>query len=254
MIGTGIGLGLSGYRLASGPAFSPTLISGLELWLDSSDPSTLYQSSGGSLASADGDPVGQWRDKSGIGNHALQSDGTKKPSLKASVLNGKNAIRFDGTNDFLNGNLTSISTNSFSAFMVYRKLSPASVQVALASGNGLLQYLTLNGQVIDGYSSGDDYIYPNAHRGIKISNNQTSGFVLMEQIGGSTVSMFKNGASSSSNTVTNYSATNFYISSFTGSSNFYSGDFAEILIYSQNISSSDRQLIESYLNAKWSIY
>lgn len=253
MIGTGIGLGLSGYRLPT-IGFTPDKVSGLNLWLDASDAATLLQSSGGSAATLDGDPVGQWRDKSLNANHASQSDGTKKPSLKTAIQNGKSIVRFDGVNDFLNGNLASISTNSFSCFIVYRKSSTASLQVSLSSGNGLLQYLTINGGASDGYSSGDDYIYPNAHRGLKISNNQTSNFVLMEQIGGSTVSVFKNSSASSSNTVTSYSASNFYISSYIGSSYFFGGDFAEILIYNQNLSASDRQLIESYLNSKWSIY
>lgn len=251
MIGTGIGLGLSGFRFQS--SWDPSSISGLNLWLDASDSSTLLQSSGGSAAALDGDPVGQWRDKSSLGNHAGQTDGTKKPNLKTGIQNGKNVIRFDGVNDFLNGNLTSISTSSFSSFMVYRKSSTAE-QVSLSSGNGLLQYLAINGGASDGYSSGDDYIYTNANRGLKILNNQTSNFVLMEQIGGSTVSVFKNSSASSSNTVTSYSASNFYISSYIGSSYFFGGDFAEILIYNQNLSASDRQLIESYLNSKWSIY
>ena len=56
MIGTGIGLGLSGYRMAAA-SFNPSKISGLQLWLDAADSSTILQSSGGSAASADGDEI-----------------------------------------------------------------------------------------------------------------------------------------------------------------------------------------------------
>ena len=101
MIGTGIGLGLSGYTLSRN-AFKPDMVSGLQLWLDAADSTTLYQSAGGALATADGDPVGQWQDKSGNSRHAGQTDGTKKPSLKTLVQNGKNAILNDGVNDILN--------------------------------------------------------------------------------------------------------------------------------------------------------
>ena len=119
------------------PAFTPTSISGLQLWLDASDSSTLYQNSNGTTAAtADGDPVGYWADKSGNGRHATQSDGTKKAALKVSNQNGRNVNYFDGVNDNL-GFSFPISygyvwvvykftgvTNSASAALINRSLGP----------------------------------------------------------------------------------------------------------------------------------
>jgi hypothetical protein len=100
MIGTGIGLGLSGYRLPA-LAFSPANVSGLKLWLDAADSSTMLQSSGGAAVSSNGDPVGVWLDKSGNPYHATQSDGTRKPSFRTNVKNSRSVLRFDGSNDSL---------------------------------------------------------------------------------------------------------------------------------------------------------
>ena len=61
----------------------PTDIAGLQLWLDASDSTTLFTDSAGTtLATADGDPIGCWKDKSGNGNNVIQSDVSLKPSLK----------------------------------------------------------------------------------------------------------------------------------------------------------------------------
>lgn len=74
--------------------FSPLHISGLRLWLDASRITGL----------ADGDPVGQWNDLSGNGNHATQTTAAKKPLYKTGILNGKPVVRFDGTDDLLLAN------------------------------------------------------------------------------------------------------------------------------------------------------
>ena len=78
------------------PKGLPLSIPGLQLWLDASDSSTLFQNSDGTtVATADGDPVGRWADKSGNGRHATQTDGTKKPFKKLAVKNSRDVIRWD---------------------------------------------------------------------------------------------------------------------------------------------------------------
>ena len=47
--------------------------------------------------------VGYWRDKSGTEHHAkvYQSNNSYKPSYKATGMNGKPTIQFDGSNDYM---------------------------------------------------------------------------------------------------------------------------------------------------------
>ena len=68
-------------------AFSPTDISGLELWLDAADSSTITTTSVGR--------VSQWSDKSGKDKHATQATDNIRPLFVPSVTNGLPGIRFD---------------------------------------------------------------------------------------------------------------------------------------------------------------
>jgi len=87
---------------ASG-GFDPTSISGCICNLDASVPSSLWQSSDGTIAAAaQDDPVGYWGDLSGSGSHARQTVATgSRPFLKLSDQNGRPGLFFDGSNDFL---------------------------------------------------------------------------------------------------------------------------------------------------------
>ena len=83
-------------------AFLPTDISGLLVWFDFSDISTLFQDSLKTTpVTADGDEIGAAEDKSGNGRDALQPTATKLPLFKTAIQNGLSIARFDGTNDFL---------------------------------------------------------------------------------------------------------------------------------------------------------
>ena len=76
----------------------PLTISGLQLWLDAADSSTLFDATaGGNLVTTDGAAVARWADKSGNNRHATQSTSNARPSL--SVSNGR-SLSFI-TNDFL---------------------------------------------------------------------------------------------------------------------------------------------------------
>jgi hypothetical protein len=69
-------------------AFSPTM------WLDSSDPNTLFDATvGGNLVAGDG-LVARWADKSGNLNHATQSVIDRRPTRKISHVNSKDAVLF----------------------------------------------------------------------------------------------------------------------------------------------------------------
>jgi len=69
----------------------PNAISNMILWLDADDGSTISIGVG----------VSQWDDKSGQGNHVTQATGTLQPTVVTSVINGSDAIRFDGVDDYL---------------------------------------------------------------------------------------------------------------------------------------------------------
>lgn len=80
----------------------PLTISGLQLWLDASDTSTLYDATaGGNLVTTDGSAVARWQDKSGNNRHAIQATVNNRPTRNGSALffNGSTSF-FDSINNF----------------------------------------------------------------------------------------------------------------------------------------------------------
>ena len=75
---------------------APPVSDGLLLWLDATDPATLFQDAGLTTLAAPGTPVGGWFDKSGNDFHATQSDPFLLPVWDATAMNGHPALRFSG--------------------------------------------------------------------------------------------------------------------------------------------------------------
>ena len=79
-------------RRRGGPPFnSPPDIAGLKLWLDASVGTGV----------ASGEPVAQWDDQSGLGNHATQAEPTMQATLQTGVINGRPVLRFDSDDGYI---------------------------------------------------------------------------------------------------------------------------------------------------------
>lgn len=111
--------------------FYPNNLSGLALWLKA-DVGT-YQSSGGSTATADGDPIGEWQDQSGSGNHAAQSSAGAKPTLK--IVSGVRLVRFDGSDRLAT---PSFLLSATTVFAVMKAAGHASVAILMEHGANAL--------------------------------------------------------------------------------------------------------------------
>ena len=85
------------------PAFSPTDIADLALWIDASDASTI---------TLDGsNNVEQWDDKSGNGRNLVQATVSLRPGYLASGINGLPAVVGDGIDDVMTWTQFSSGTN-----------------------------------------------------------------------------------------------------------------------------------------------
>ena len=101
-------------------SFAPPTFEGFSplLWLDANDPSTITGIS----------QISQWRDKSGNGFHANQSNLNYMP--KIFEQDGNSLIRFDGSNDFLNRGTLRTSVGSGEVYIVAQKKSTSSDTLA----------------------------------------------------------------------------------------------------------------------------
>jgi hypothetical protein len=225
--------------------WTPNLISGLQLWLDASDSSTLFNDTvGGSLVTADGSAVARWADKSGNNRHATQSTANSRPLLKTSIKNGKNILRFDGSND----QLTSVlSVNSPMTFVIaaYPSLDSGGYRVIFNANN--------NNSMSIGYDpSSRAWLYTST--GFLNARTKPTNFELY-------VGIF-NGVNSrliiNNNFDNSGSTTSLNINSIALATNsvgrWYKNDFAEVLIYNSVLSNSDINSVKTYLNNKWAIY
>lgn len=248
MIGIGIGLGLSSYRVPIGNSqFNPTQIAGLQLWLDGSDLTTLYQSSGGSLAAADGDPVGYWLDKSGNGRHVTQSSGVNKPTVRLNVKNSLPIVRF-ASSHFLSLAST-LSLTNFSMYWVFRRSTSG---VKSVPGGMQASWVYPFNWYLDNVTYGS--FTGGAGPTLKTADTSTGYFIL---------SSSKTGTGSTAYKVKRNDEL-FYSSDVIGgqtintigraNADYTNSDFLEFLIFDTEISSGSERAVLGYLNAKWGIY
>jgi len=246
--------------------FYPSLISGLQLWLDASDPSTLYQDSAATTpAVSDGDPVGCWKDKSGNAYHVIQTDGTNKPTLRTASLNGRNVLDFDGTNDFLNGgDILDMGTNNLSYYAVCKFdtiLSDLSIVVGKSKSAGVqgrYEILKDNNYL---YSWFHDVFELNAGAEFNSTNWVVISCVITRGNGLNKIYSLSNLIASISSGPTQNSDTSFPFlvgansdnSGVPWVQNAHDGRISEILFFNRAITDSEKAKIDSYLSAKWGI-
>lgn len=103
-------------------------------WYDPSDLSTLFQDAGGTApVTADGDPVGMMLDKSGNGNHVLQSASSRRPIYRTDGTH--HWIEFDGVDDELLSGKQVVNGLDYWWGASHSCLAPNSIGAIFASSN-----------------------------------------------------------------------------------------------------------------------
>jgi hypothetical protein len=229
----------------------PFPASGLRLWLRAD-----------SLVTQTGGAVSQWNDLSPQSNHATQGTPASRPLFVPNALNGRPVIRFDGVNDWLDGNIGTQVGRDRSLFIVYRRntfLANGGIfSLRSASGNDwnstdamALTHSSTNSQGVmlaqnPLFYSGIDSV--NTYRFLSIIRNVDS---VTMRINGITQQPTQNGPSTSLNT-TGYrlGARASNGSQLSLHSNI---DIAEVLLYNRGLSNQERLAVEAYLAAKYGL-
>lgn len=279
MTGIGLGLGLAGYILPV-PGFTPKKVSGLLAWYDAANVGSVYQSAGGSLATADGDPVGQWQDLSGNGYHWAQASGTNKPAFRTNVKNGRPVIRFDGVNDYMSisgsaSAMKALHTGNSSVFVVFNCSSLAATRFLYdstnASGSNTGSYLRVNTtgafqRFVAAGAANAPVENVSASSAVVAGSWYVTAVVTMpaDATAANRDRIYKNGGTAiANNTQTqapsgSNSTADYVLGGSSPSGSFpFVGDIAELIWYSGAsgaVSDADRNQLVSYLNAKYGIY
>ena len=249
-------------------SFSPSNIAGLSLWLDATT-GLFDATSEGNPVTTDGATVARWEDQSGSGYHVTQSTSANRPVLKTGIRNSKNAIRFDGSNDALvSANIVENNLSAMTCFVV--------AYIAGFGGSNSGRYFErsslVNGRLwlVDGRDSGGSPLNSNlaffgsGGTGHQTANNSISAsnwFLSSLRWDGGT-SYLTNASQrinrsastrglSSTFGIESVANTAYVIGNRTALDRAFNGDFAELIIYNQALTTEQIDNVEGYLAAKW---
>ena len=254
--GLGLGLGLGLLQQGGAGGFNPlTSFSGLRLWVDVSDPATLYQSAGGAPATLDTDRVGRWQDKSGLGNHGVRAVAASKGTLR--IIAGVRSVRFDGVDDNLDcGPAVLGATDHATIIRAFRIVTLPGVSTFQLSGITTANGWAYTGVYRNGASSLRSYAFMGgngAAAGIDVAYAYATGTVYRQALRGVSGGLIKqsvNGVQVGTDTQTQRAATsNYYIGGFTPY--YCPWDWHEELVYNRYLSDSELAQVDAYLAAKW---
>lgn len=192
----------------------PSAITGMQLWIDATNPALLYQTSGGSLVSADGQSVDVAQDAGGLARCMRQSTSGDRPTYKTNIVNGLSVLRFDGADDFLTGSTTSapgtVSTSlacsdlvTASAGTYIVALNVASARAAQANayqndgifadqnGDNLGLSVSLSGATITFYA----YNHDGSRQNVTVTGAQSTWHIVSMRHGGGNLEIRINGGS-----------------------------------------------------------
>jgi hypothetical protein len=195
-------------------------------------------------AAAASDPVGHWGDKSGNGRHATQSTAANRPSVGSQ--GGRTAVAVDGNAKLLNLSSNMTMSGGGSLFIAVQRTADNSGGMHSLSGHPSSLHHPAGTAYYDGFASTARHSWPQPY----ITHPHIYGVV-----SGSDWSAHINGA------LVNYVASHTRGNQTAGygqviganPSTAAQGRYLEVLAYTRNLSSSERQRIERYLAGKWGI-
>lgn len=243
--------------------FAPTDITGLALWLDFSDADTLFTDAGSTKVSSDGQAIYQANDKSGAGNHAVQSSESYRPLYKVNIQNSLSATLFDNSNDYLAFPYPLGTATDFTVFLISRFTSVSNYDAITGRNQNdntwwgaWAIHLSTGGK----FYAGTDVKYRIEAPASPVVANNTFYSIRLKKSGTSAgnISLAVNNGTPAVNTKTaaNPLSDEMSVGRRGESSGLtpYDGYLGEYIVYNAALSAEDITLVETYLNNKWAIY
>ena len=267
--------------------FSPLGMTGLDLWLDGNDRSTMYNASNGGANVTTGDTnIYRWEDKSGNANHVYPILGVgslTQPQYYENLTNYKSGVTFSNTVltnlvqapypvdiymvlSLCNYNNIGISGLNRTNMNVCCIKYPGGTFGSNKDFNSLAYGLLNGGQGIN-YSSkwvNNSCNYTRTPNTVPSEEETSMGFLLLNWGISNSDYRIKRYTTNLKETTTyttwpNYTASNEDFRYFIGGIDFsttdsnFNGSICEILSFSNKLNVSNRTLIESYLSSKWGL-
>jgi hypothetical protein len=213
--------------------------------------SLAFQTDGGVAATADNDPVGSWVDAV-TGTRKALASGTARPLLKKAVYNGKDTLRFDGSNDqlILAGETADQITNP--TIFVVAKASSAGGRMMVAKSHTMSGWSSPYHRW-GWYNNGSFYTNWN---GVGTNTNAwTSGDLkVLELVDGDS---YANGTKVTDGTDVNLTYPNgntpILISGNGVGSERWHGDICRIMVFDRSLDTTERAIVRNLLGSAYGV-
>ena len=233
---------------ASSLAFTPTTVSGIQLWLDANDNTTLQLSS---------TTVNQWNDKSGKGYNATQYGLTTAVTYSANGFNKLPAISFTSGQGLIANSPSGTFSTSITLFAVFSTTGSSTYTTVINKTNNNLaapfdpynQYVYYGNGSSSASTTGYNLNTLNTLNLFSISYNVPSAnnITIQEYLNGTSQLNF------SGTGVYGDTVNNIYIGLRADRVTTFVGVMSEIIVYNTNLTTTQRQNIEGYLAQKWGL-
>ncbi|MEM8895181.1 MAG: hypothetical protein AAGC88_11430, partial [Bacteroidota bacterium] len=235
-------------------SFPADISADLSLWLQA-DRDVL---DAGLLEADENEGVETWVDQNLSINNASQTTGADQPTFQsdaANTINFNPVLSLDGTDffDLPDGTFPS-GTTDYTLFVVTQPTDPSTTSYLLSAGNNAMDEGGLFG--FSGSSIAHDYIGNTFVGGIASANEVVLATFTYDHASSTTRNIFKSGTNVGTNAAAskNFGNTNNRIgANLSAGGDFFDGNLAEIIVYSDALDPVDQQKIESYLAIKYGI-
>jgi hypothetical protein len=210
----------------------------LELWLDAEDTGTLALSV---------NEVIQWNDKSGNSNHGFQSNSSERPAFLQNIQNSRPVLRFEA-GDFLATNYSPSNLDNGVAVTIALNSTGSGERAYFGSfENPRLYIQNRESDLQTGF--GNDWIRQGVHPDDEFisSGFHSNGSLSRGFVNGNLLHSYNSTFSGSNSNLLEIGS----VSGLAGRN--FTGDFGEVIFYSNQINDTQRLLVENYIGAKWGI-
>jgi hypothetical protein len=244
-----------GYPTGGGNRGSlPSDIPNLGLWLKADAGITLV-----------GGAVDAWADQSGNGRDFSAPALANRPAYSGTI-NGLPVLTFDGTDDYLSGNASSLNiaqnVNGLTIIAVVKTgLDTLQRYVCVGSGTSLTQARAAIGVTTTQWELAGRRLDADSLQTLTGGVDNTNYVIqsAMFRYSVATAGLFINSASQvdsafqTAGNTSNTASLRFVLGCNINLANFLVGDIAEVIIYQRAISVAERNSVERYLSVKWGI-
>lgn len=236
--------------------FTPRLLAGLIGWWDFSDIGTLGPTSSGVGTVSNNGPVKFAGDKSGLGNHMIQTGADSvSPTFLTSGTNDRTVLGFDG-GDSLTLSYTATLTAE-SVFVVARYASATTSYGRLFSQSDASADFSTTGHYIPLLKNSTvnaiaSWATSNGRAAVTLTD--AAWAVMSSQHNGSQISnRVNNGTAQTYSHTLNKQFTRFAIGNAVGATANWQDRVAEVVLFNRDLPDNERNLMATYLGRKWNI-